>query len=253
MITLKKLTLSLSVIALLSACHPQQETQAETKSAQATSSSSQEVDLTTDEAKLGYMIGTNMASQLEASELLSKIDVDALIAAFKDKAAGKDPRMTNEEMALAQQSFEQKIREEQNKLAEENRLKGEANKTKGVEYLVEHATQEGVLKTESGLQYEILREGKGDQPTADSTVKVHYSGKTIDGTEFDSSYERGTPTEFPVAGVIPGFSEGLQLMKTGAKYRLTIPSDQAYGLSAPPKIGPNQVLIFEVELIEIIK
>jgi len=242
--TFKELTLGLSLIVLFSACSPKDVAQADEP---------KEVDLTTEEAKLGYMIGTNMASQLEASQLFSQIDVDALVAAFKDKAAGKDPRMTGEEMAQTQAAFEQKLRAEQDKLAEENRLKGEANKTKGVEYLTQHATQEGVLKTESGLQYEILREGKGDQPTADSTVKVHYSGKIIDGTEFDSSYERGSPTEFPVAGVIPGFSEGLQLMKTGAKYRLTIPSDQAYGPQAPPKIGPNQVLIFEVELIEIIK
>lgn len=243
MVTLKKITFGLGVIVLFSACTPQATVQAETK----------EVDLTTEEAKLGYMIGTNMASQLDASQLFSKIDVDALIAAFKDKEAGKDSRMTNEEMAQTQATFEQKLRAEQEKLAEESRLKGEANKAKGVEYLAEHAVKEGVLKTDSGLLYEILREGKGDQPTADSTVKVHYSGKIIDGTEFDSSYERGTPTEFPVAGVIPGFSEGLKLMKTGAKYRLTIPSDQAYGPQGPPKIGPDQVLIFDVELIEIIK
>jgi len=245
MITLKKATLGLSVLVLFSACTPQEKAPVEVKP--------KEIDLTTEEAKLGYMIGTNMASQLDASQLFSQIDVDALTAAFKDKAAGKDSRMTNEEMAQTQAAFEQKLRAEQEKIAEGNRLKGEENKTKGIEYLAQHATQEGVLKTDSGLQYEILREGKGDKPTADSTVKVHYSGKIIDGTEFDSSYERGSPTEFPVAGVIPGFSEGLQLMKTGAKYRLTIPSDQAYGLQAPPKIGPNQVLIFEVELIEIIK
>lgn len=246
MITLKKLTLGLGVIVLFSACSPKEAAQAEVELPK-------EVDLTTQEAKLGYMIGTNMASQLEASQLFEQIDVDALVAAFKDKAEGKDPRMTNEEMAQAQAAFEEKLRAEQDKVAEENRLKGEANKAKGVEYLAEHAKKEGVTKTESGLQYEVLREGKGDQPKAESTVKVHYSGKTIDGTEFDSSYERGAPTEFPVAGVIPGFSEGLQLMKTGAKYRLTIPSDQAYGPQAPPKIGPNQVLIFEVELIEVIK
>jgi len=156
-------------------------------------------------------------------------------------------------MAQVSQNFEQKLRAEQEKVIEENRLKGEANLVKGNEYLAEHEKKEGVQKTEGGLLYEVLREGKGDQPSAESTVKVHYSGKTIDGEEFDSSYERGAPTEFPVAGVIPGFSEGLQLMKTGAKYRLTIPADQAYGPQAPPKIGPNQVLIFDVELIEVIK
>ena len=242
MITLKKLTTGLSVVVLLTA-------QASVVKAE----TSKDVDLTSEEAKLGYMIGTNMASQLGASQLFDQIDVEALIAAFRDKAAGKEPRLTNEQMAQTQANFEQKLRAEQEKLAEENRLKGEANKAKGIEYLAKHEKKEGVQKTEGGLLYEVLREGKGEQPTGSNTVKVHYSGKTIDGNEFDSSYERGTPTEFPVSGVIPGFSEGLQLMKTGAKYRLTIPSDQAYGPSAPPSIGPNQVLIFEVELIEIIK
>ena len=241
-----KLTLSLGMLMLVSACNPQatSNTKAPEK---------KEIDLTTEEAKLGYMIGINMASQLDAQDMFSQIDVDALIAAFQDKAQGKDSRLTNEEMAQVSQNFEQKLRAEQEKVIEENRLKGGANLVKGNEYLAEHEKKEGVQKTEGGLLYEVLREGKGDQPSAESTVKVHYSGKTIDGEEFDSSYERGAPTEFPVAGVIPGFSEGLQLMKTGAKYRLTIPADQAYGPQAPPKIGPNQVLIFDVELIEVIK
>jgi len=102
------------------------------------------------------------------------------------------------------------------------------------------------------LQYEVLREGKGRQPTTTDTIKVHYKGTLIDGTQFDSSYDRGAPADFGVSGVIPGFGEGLQLMKEGAQYRFTIPSNIAYGEQGPATIGPNQTLVFEVELIEVV-
>ncbi len=227
----------MGVMAVLTACAPQ---------APAETSKPKELDLTTEESKLGYTIGSNMASQLDASDLFTKIDVEALIEAFRDKAAGKEARMTLEEMQQAQVTFQEKVQSEATALSD-------ANKVKGDEYLVEYAKKEGVLKTESGLLYEVLREGKGEtKPTATDTVKVHYSGKLVDGTEFDSSYTRGEPAEFPVSGVIPGFSEGLQLMIPGSKYRFTIPSEQAYGVQGPPSIGPNQVLVFEVELIEIV-
>ena len=114
------------------------------------------------------------------------------------------------------------------------------------------AKKSSMKTTDSGLQYELLREGKGAKPTPTDTIKVHYTGTLIDGTKFDSSYDRGEPADFGVSGVIPGFGEGLQLMKEGAKYRFTIPADIAYGEQGPASIGPNQVLIFEVELIEIV-
>jgi len=148
-------------------------------------------------------------------------------------------------MQQAQFAFQQKAQEKVNEVAN-------TNKAAGIEFMSKNASAEGVQTTESGLQYQVLREGKGAQPKAESSVKVHYAGTLTDGTEFDSSYGRGAPTEFPVNGVIPGFSEGLQLMKEGSKYRFTIPSDSAYGLQAPASIGPNQVLIFEVELIEVL-
>jgi len=237
MITFKKMTLGFGVLVLFGACTPQETVQADKP---------KEIDLTSEKAQLGYTIGSSMASQLQAGQMFSKLDVEALIAAIRDTAEGKDPRLTVEQMQQAQVNFQESLQAEAKALSD-------ANKTKGDEYLVEHAKKEGVLKTESGLQYEVLREGKGEAlPTATDTVKVHYSGKLVDGTEFDSSYTRGEPTEFPVSGVIPGFSEGLQLMKAGGKYRFTIPSDQAYGVQGPPSIGPNQVLVFEVELIEIV-
>ncbi|MBT8114426.1 MAG: FKBP-type peptidyl-prolyl cis-trans isomerase, partial [Arenicella sp.] len=126
------------------------------------------------------------------------------------------------------------------------------NKAKGEAYLVENKGKEGVIVTESGLQYQVLREGKGKSPTQEGSAKVHYRGTLIDGTAFDSSYERNEPATFPVAGLIPGFTEGLLLMKEGAKYRLVIPSDIAYGERASGPIGPNEVLVFEVELLEVL-
>ena len=235
MTIISKLTFSVGVLALLTACNPKPAAQAPAK----------ELDLTSEKAQLGYTIGSQMAGQLKGSELFNDIDLEALVAAFRDAAQGKEPRLTGEQMQQAQINFQQKAQAKVDELANTNKASGEA-------YLVEHGAKEGIVTTESGLQYEILREGKGDQPTAQSSVKVHYSGKLTDGTEFDSSYERGAPTEFPVSGVIPGFSEGLQLMKAGAKYRFVIPSDKAYGVQAPASIGPNQALIFEVELIEVL-
>jgi len=235
MTIISKLTFSVGVLALLSACNPKPVAETPVK----------ELDLTTEKAKLGYTIGSQFAGQLSGSKLLDEIELDALIAAFKDAAEGKEPRLTGEQMQQAQISFQQKAQAKVDELANANKAKGDA-------FLAENAKKEGVVITESGLQYEILREGKGDQPTAQSSVKVHYAGKLTDGTEFDSSYQRGTPTDFPVSGVIPGFSEGLQLMKAGAKYRFTIPSGLAYGFRAPESIGPNQALIFEVELIEVL-
>ena len=235
---LKSVVVGASVLVLLSACNEKEvEVVEEVKPV--------ELDLTTDKAKFGYTIGAQMAGQLQAAELFSDIELEALFAAFNDTAEGKDLRLTQEQMQQVQLDFQQKAQQKAQELAD-------ANKKAGEDYLVQNAAAEGVTATESGLQYEVLREGKGKQPTAENTVKVHYAGKLIDGTEFDSSYSRGAPTEFPVSGVIPGFSEGLQLMKEGSKYRFTIPSESAYGRNAPPSIGPDQVLIFEVELIEVL-
>ena len=173
------------------------------------------------------------------------VDIDAVVAAIRDVVGGNEPRMTIEEMQQTQAVYQQKAQAELAAIAAENQAKGD-------EYLAINGKAEGVVTGESGLQYTVEREGKGKQPTAEDTVKVHYAGTLIDGTEFDSSYKRGAPADFPVSGVIPGFSEGLQLMKEGAKYRFVIPAAQAYGEQGPPSIGPNQVLIFDVELIEVL-
>lgn len=154
-------------------------------------------------------------------------------------------------MQQAQMAFQQVMQAEAEKAQAEIAAQGEANSAAGVAFMAANAKESGVKTTESGLQYNILRAGKGKTPTASDVIKVHYVGKLIDGTQFDSSYERGQPANFAVAAVIPGFSEGLQLVKEGGKIRLVIPENLAYGMDAPPSIGPNQALIFEVELLEV--
>ena len=129
--------------------------------------------------------------------------------------------------------------------------KGVENEAAGKAFLAENAKKEGVKATASGLQYKVMKAGDGPSPSAQNTVKVHYEGRLIDGTVFDSSIQRGEPIEFALTGVIPGWTEGLQLMKTGAKYQFYIPQNLAYGPQGPPSIGPMQTLIFDVELLEV--
>ena len=209
-----------------------------------TGASAKEVELNTDQAKLGYTYGAQIGEELVNAGFLDDLDVEAIMAAISDVTSGKGSRMTSEEMQAAQQAYQQKLQAEFEALASANKAKSDA-------YIAENAKKAGVKTTDSGLQWEVLREGKGKSPSATSTVKVHYAGKLIDGTTFDSSYDRGAPANFSAAAVIPGFSEGLMLMKEGGKIRLHIPSEMAYGPQGPGSIGPNQALIFEVELIEV--
>lgn len=208
-------------------------------------SAKSKVDLTSESAKLGYMFGSQIATDMKRQDLDKDISTEAMFAAIKDVFGGVDSRMTPDEMQAAQVAYQQKQQAKYQAMLDENKAKSGA-------YLAKNAEKEGVQTTASGLQYEVLREGKGSKPTTTDSIKVHYSGTLIDGTKFDSSYDRGTPATFGVSGVIPGFSEGLQLMQEGAKYRLTIPSNIAYGEQGPASIGPNQALIFEVELIEVV-
>jgi len=203
------------------------------------------VDLSSEAAKLGYTFGVQIASNMKSQDLQEDIDADAMFAAFKDIFAGKESRLSNEEMQASQLAYQQKQQAKYQELLDKNKAAGDA-------FLVKNAKKSGVKTTDSGLQYQVLREGKGRTPTATDTIKVHYTGTLIDGTKFDSSHDRGAPADFGVSGVIPGFSEGLQLMKEGGKYLLTIPSTLAYGEQGPASIGPNQALIFEVELIEVV-
>ena len=197
--------------------------------------------------RISYTIGLNIGKDFTAQEM--DIDPDVLLLGLKDALEGREPKLSEEEMIAEVQAFQQEMQTRQmekiNALAEENLKESEA-------FLAENAKQEGVVVLDSGLQYKILEEGEGPSPQEDSTVTVHYRGTLIDGTEFDSSYSRNQPATFPVAGVIPGWTEALPLMKVGSKWQLFIPPALAYGeRGAGGEIGPNAALIFDVELIAI--
>lgn len=193
---------------------------------------------------LGYMIGKSN------HEMAPDLDTKEFIRGFKDGQSGKAGLMTEDEIKETMAALQQKMmKNAQAKMEKESGDRAKAN----AKLLEENSRKAGVVTTPSGLQYEVISEGKGAKPTAADTVKVHYEGKLTDGTVFDSSIKRGEPVSFPVSGVIPGWTEALQLMPVGAKYRLTIPADLAYGPEGAGPIPPNSVLIFDVELLDIVK
>ncbi|MDU0353070.1 FKBP-type peptidyl-prolyl cis-trans isomerase [Paraglaciecola aquimarina] len=199
------------------------------------------------EQKLSYIVGTNLAGQFKRDGIA--LDLNAFSMAIADIEADKESRLSQEEIQTAIQTMQAKAQAKQQAAQAEASAK---NIAEGTAYLEANAKKDGVNVTESGLQYKELVAGEGEKPTEDSTVKVHYKGTLIDGTVFDSSYDRGQPAEFPLTGVIKGWTEALQLMKVGSKFELTIPSDLAYGQrGSAPTIGPDSTLIFEVELLEI--
>lgn len=200
--------------------------------------------------KLSYALGMSMGNNFKSSgiEKINSNDFAAGVAAVYD---GEKPQMTYDEAKKIIQAYFTRLQE---KAQEETARMGEVNRIAGEDFLKKNADREEVLTTPSGLQYEIIKEGDGEQPKPSDIVTVHYEGRLIDGTVFDSSLERGEPATFPVGQVIPGWTEALQLMKVGAKWRLFIPSHLAYGQQgAGGVIGPNATLIFDVDLIAINK
>lgn len=205
-------------------------------------------DVPTDEASdFGYAIGVDLGKSLKAVE--GSVDVDQLKQGLDDAMAGKTPRLNEEQREAVKKAVAQKLQAAQ--LAA-RQADGDKARVDGVLFLKENARKPGVKVTASGLQYLVLREGKGEYPTDESIVTVHYRGSLLDGSVFDESYSRETPVEFPLSGVIQGWTEGVKLMRPGAKYRLFIPANLAYGdRGAGTKIGPNQTLIFEIELLKV--
>ena len=194
-----------------------------------------------------YLIGVQLGMQAGQAKDQLGLNPELILAGMRDALAGEKLKVD------AQSRWEVVIPALQEKSKQRSAGAGAENLAKGKAYLESLRGKDGFTFTDSGIGYEILTAGEGSRPTADSSVKVHYRGTTIDGKEFDSSYKRGKPTEFPLKGVIAGWTEGLQLMPTGSKYRFHIPAHLAYGERAPASIGPNQVLIFDVELLEITK
>jgi len=211
--------------------------------------SAKEVPLDSENAKFSYLLGQDVAASLR--QMGDEIDVDAFTESFRTSLKGGESRISAADAEKVKKAFfEKKQQEQQAKM----NASGEANKASGTAFLAANKQKDGISTTPSGLQYEVLRAAEGAKPVATDTVKVHYKGTLIDGTEFDSSYARGEPATFPLNRVIPGWTEGVQLMSVGSKYRLFVPSGLGYGeRGAGPKIGPNAALIFEVELLEIVK
>jgi len=197
--------------------------------------------------RLSYIVGENMANQLKNDGI--ELDTNALVLAIADVTTGSPSRLTDEEKRSTVEEIQKVSQEKQQAAQAEQSAK---NSEEGVSYLAENSQKAGVTTTDSGLQYKVISKGDGAKPTADDTVKVHYKGTLIDGTVFDSSYDRGEPAVFPVGGVIAGWTEMLQLMNVGEKVEVVIPSDLAYGPSGSGQaIGPDAVLIFDVELLGI--
>lgn len=197
--------------------------------------------------RLSYIVGENMAHQLKNDGL--ELDAQSVALAVSDVMAGNQSRLTDEEK---RSTVEQVQKESQEKQMAGQAEESAKNQAEGAAYLAENGKKEGVITTDSGLQYKSLVAGSGDKPSKSNKVKVHYKGTLIDGTVFDSSYDRGEPIVFPVTGVIAGWVEGLQLMQVGSKFELVIPAQLAYGPSGSGQaIGPDATLIFEVELLAI--
>ena len=237
-----KLLLLPALILALTACDQMQssEEQAPEPTATAAAETEAEAGLTTDEERfsygLGMMIGERVLKQY------GEVDYDALVDGIKAQHQGSETLMTLQEAEMALNA----------QLQKQFAAQAEANRKRGEDYLAQNKTAEGVQVTESGLQYSVITAGDGAKPLATDRVTVHYRGTLIDGTEFDSSYSRGEPASFALNQVIAGWTEGVQLMNVGSKFRFVIPYNLAYGeRGAGGSIGPFETLIFEVELIAI--
>lgn len=214
-------------------------------------SAAEKTALKTQKDKISYSIGFSLGNNLKSQMKSQSIDInpDILAKGIKDVFSGTKPLLTEEEVRETVMALQKEIMSKQQELM---KTLAEKNKKEGEAFLAENKKKEGVTTLPSGLQYKVIQDGTGKTPKATDTVSVNYKGTLIDGTEFDSSYKRGQPTRFPVNGVIKGWTEALQLMKEGAKWQLFISSDLAYGENgAGPDIGPNSVLIFEVELMSV--
>jgi FKBP-type peptidyl-prolyl cis-trans isomerase len=199
-------------------------------------------ELASSKQKVSYAIGVNIGKNMKQQNV--DLDFDVIAKGMRDGAANASA-FNDQEMAEIMANFKKEM---ETKMAEA----GAKSKKVGEDFLAANKSKEGIKTTQSGLQYKVLKEGKGSKPKATDVVKVHYRGTLVDGTEFDSSYKRGEPIEFPLNGVIKGWTEGVQLMTPGSKYQFFIPSELAYGEEGrPPTIPGNSTLIFEVELIEV--
>lgn len=217
-----------------------------TEGAQNPTATQQTQVIKTQKDKLSYSFGLNIGKNLQQQEV--DVSLDMLVRGIKDVLFGIEPLMTQEEVTEVLMAHQ---KERLAKQAEERKQAAEKNLKAGDEFLQKNKGKENVVTLPSGLQYRVIKSGTGKSPKADDAVTTHYRGTLINGTEFDSSYSRGKPATFPVSGVIPGWTEALQLMKEGAKWQLFVPANLAYGEGGRGKIEPNSTLIFDIELISV--
>ncbi len=203
-----------------------------------------ELDLSTDEARVSYGIGRQMGEQLRQNPPPG-ISIDAVVTGLRAAFNGEPLAVSGDELNASFTVIRERMEAEAEKQAK-------VAAAAGIEFLASNAKKEGVTTLASGLQYEVIEAGNGAQPSGESTVRVHYHGTLIDGSVFDSSYQRGEPAEFPVSGVIAGWTEALQLMNCGSKWRLCVPSELAYADQAVGSIPAHSTLVFDVELLEVV-
>lgn len=241
---MKKYALPFALVGVvtLQACNQQPPS-----SADAVEESPAPLALDSSEQRLSYGIAYGLGQRMKADAV--PMDVDAFVAGLRDAVDGAQPRLSQEEISAEMQAYQEKAAAEQQAA---QAAMSEVNQAAAVAFLAENAAREGVIVTDSGLQYEVIEAGEGPMPGAEDTVEVHYRGTLVDGTEFDSSYGRGQTVTFGVGQVIPGWTEALQLMPVGSKWKLVIPPELGYGAGgAGQVIGPNAALVFDVELIAI--
>jgi FKBP-type peptidyl-prolyl cis-trans isomerase len=248
---MKCIAISLTAALLAVACKPKQEEPQKVTAAPAQASAADvtKESLKTDLDKVNYAVGVEIGKNIVRNGL--EFEKPIFMKGIEDGMADKEFLLDEKE----RQDVKRAHAKAQRELREQKRKEeGEKNKKDGEKFLTENKTKEGVVTLESGLQYIVLKEGSGEKPAAEDTVSVHYVGTLMDGTEFDSSVKRGKPSTFKVNRVVKGWTEALQLMPVGSKWKLFIPSELGYGeRGSHGKIGPNAVLIFEVELLEIKK
>ena len=245
----------MSLAVLLAGCNPANQNDA--KKPEAAKAEAKPADpaaanaiagLKTEKEQVSYMIGMGMGKSLQP--IKDEVDLDLVMKAAKATLAGEKLLMDDKQAQQVNDTFMQKM---QAKQIAEMMAKAKTNLEEGEKFLAENAKKPNVKTTASGLQYEVITEGTGAKPKATDTVKAHYKGQLLDGTVFDSSYDRGEPAAFSLDQVVPGWTEGVQLMTVGSKYRFWLPAKLGYGERGPGPIGPNATLVFEVELLDVVK
>jgi FKBP-type peptidyl-prolyl cis-trans isomerase FkpA len=240
---------SLTVLAV--ACKPADKTADKPAASTETPSTTKSIPgLPTEKDQVSYMIGMAMAKQLDLAK--DEIDVDVIAKAIKTSLAGQKMLLTDQQAAEIAQAFSQKM---QAKQVAKMMADAKTNLAKGEAFLATNAKAPGVQTTASGLQYQVITEGKGPKPQPTDVVRVNYKGTLLDGKTFDSSYDRNEPATFPLNQVVPGWQEGIAMMPVGSKYKFWIPAKLGYGDKGTPggPIPPNATLVFEVELLDIVK